>query len=85
MTNFGECGLCLRAHCVCDEPEPERETCGMSPTCPVCGATIYAGDLGMEDGDEETVDCDGCGARYTVRLVVTHDYYSRRCAPAKEG
>lgn len=72
---FGGCGLCLHRPCTCNDPEPEQETCSMSPTCPVCRATIYPGDLSMDDGDECMVECS-CGATYNVRLVVTHDYYS---------
>ena len=83
--NFGECGLCLQAPCTCNDPGPEQETRGLSPTCPACGATIYEGDFRMEDGDEEEVTCDGCGTTYVVRLVVSRDYYSRLAAIVRPG
>ncbi len=76
MNRFGECGLCLKHPCTCNDPEPEAETHGISPTCPSCRATIYEGDLRLEDGDSVDVNCDRCGLLYRVRLVVSHDYYS---------
>ena len=87
MSGFGECGLCLAYPCTCNDPEPERETHGSDPVCPLCGAaTIYGGDLRMEDGDEATVDCGRCEKPFVVRLVVSYDYYSRpiRAAEQKE-
>lgn len=74
-----ECGLCLSHPCRCNEPEPERETCGYDPVCPYCGAqTVYGGDLGLSDGDETEATCGKCEGEFVVRLVLTYDYYSRK-------
>lgn len=79
---LGECGLCLQSPCTCNDPEPTRETHGISPTCPTCGATIYEGDLDLPDGETTEVDCDRCETTYRVRLVVSRDYYSEPCVRA---
>ena len=74
-----ECGLCLCRPCGCDEPEPAREIHGYEPACPYCGAmTVYSGDLRLYDGDETEATCGKCERDFVVRLVVTHDYYSRK-------
>ena len=76
MRDAGACGLCLQSPCTCND-EPEVEMAGLSPTCPGCRATVYEGDLGLDDGDSTEVECDKCGMTYIVRLVVSHDYYSK--------
>lgn len=74
-----DCGLCLQAPCTCNDPEPEPETHGLDPVCPHCkAATIYGGDLRLEDGDEAEAICGRCEKPFVVRLVVSYDYYSRR-------
>lgn len=76
MRDAGACGLCLQSPCTCNY-EPEVEMAGLSPTCPGCRATVYEGDLGLDDGDSTEVECDKCGMVYSVRLVVSHGYYSK--------